>query len=1507
MFSTKVQADTIYWQDDFQRTNGDVGNSWIGASSGTAQIVEGNLHRTDSGGYRGFYNLTDETLPANYYVSFVVPDDTVASNWWGLAGRYLPGSGIGTGVKIFWQSNGRSSFIVGNANIDDSVSITVTNGFPDSWTVDQDHMVTLRFSGTTVTIYLDGTEYGYFTSSTNNQTGTGIASLGDGGSGNNNVSKVMVTDYLPTFGTVIPPEISDLNATLSSTTSATVSWTTNIPATSKVDYGLTTAYGSSVTSSDFTDTHSVTIANVTPNSLYHYRVSSTSESGGETVSSDGLFTTTVTGSDLGLHATSIEWLDTTHIRATYDWSADDQLLDWITTANTTAVRGNNIVTVNGSSGTIYAIKWKQPISISKLTANAAASGGQGHLNIYTNLDSSWAGNPFNPSPGLGVVWRNSDAAWDVDGGFYSFSTAGSMGTGFYDFQFSVGATAISTLSSIDNTLHERSGSYTPVKSGLVAVGAFGGESKWGTVIVEGEVYATDDISPPPASNVLPTISSVTDVLNDPTSSVVISWTTDQSTTSVIEYGETTDYGTTLSSSTLTKSHSRTITSLTSNKTYHYRVSSVNASGLSAVSDDYSFTTLATDEVIFKTTGSSFSPLITTTGEATILWTFDDGTTSLNSHPTKDYGSAATRFNRLKVTPWSSITGVNIGYDGEDGGPSTITHLSQQNVTAIYGMANMASYLTVWSSSNNPLTSLDFENFVKLTDIECYYCQLMKSVNLKNTALLTRVNFENNDLDSLDLSESPKLADLRAALNNFTEINWGDTGSDFWHICTRDNPQLTSNYPDLDRFPLLRELFLWNDNQSGEIKPTSTNLVSVLVANNHYSSADFSGNFARGIGGNIDISNNDLTSLKIDNDPGLTNLNASDNLLNQTTVDYILETLDSFDTSNGVVNLTDNSDPSTAGMVHVNSLRSRGWTVNIDPDTTSPIISSVKVEPSANQAVIFWNTDELSSSKIDFGLTTNLGETTPETDISPRVSTHSKTINNLLPCTIYHYRAHSRDNGTNEGYDSLKSFTTTGCVGFAAAVASTDGEITRVSGGSVELKDDSDKGVTLTVPQYFSETDADFQIHQLSTNTTINETSLPTGYTNAGDYLFELKAFDESAQVISIFDQPLTVSISYSPANITGVDESSLKIWRWDGSNWYMLPNCTVNTTAKTVTCQTASFSVFGLFGTAATTESNTPVVTSESVSTSNNAAPICTDSPPGPKVPWLFGAIPQGNESVMLYFTEADDPVDSYNLVYGTEPGVYKYGALKISGKGLGKYLVNSLSPGTKYYFRIQGMHGCQPGAWSNEISVRSNSFFNPLFLPINELNLEPTVNNHADTCSEYTVNSGDTLWSIAQKELGDPHLFTELAEQNSSEYPSLLDLKNPIKVGWKLKMNCQPKHEEEKSQSYNLKITLVDEKNTALAGAKITLDKKETNMKTDQNGLVEFKDVLPGEHTISAFYQGRQVSQTINLSGDMSEFKLHLQVKPQSVAVLWLIPIGVGIILISILVFIGFRKILRR
>lgn len=102
------------------------------------------------------------------------------------------------------------------------------------------------------------------------------------------------------------------------------------------------------------------------------------------------------------------------------------------------------------------------------------------------------------------------------------------------------------------------------------------------------------------------------------------------------------------------------------------------------------------------------------------------------------------------------------------------------------------------------------------------------------------------------------------------------------------------------------------------------------------------------------------------------------------------------------------------------------------------------------------------------------------------------------------------------------------------------------------------------------------------------------------------------------------------------------------------------------------------------------------------SAPVCEAQVPGAKTPWVYAAIPQTNNSILLYFTEAGDPVDKYVLEYGTKSGNYAYGAPNIGGKGTRTYLVKSLAPNTKYFFRVRGGNGCATGGWSNEIMAKT-------------------------------------------------------------------------------------------------------------------------------------------------------------------------------------------------------------
>jgi len=89
-----------------------------------------------------------------------------------------------------------------------------------------------------------------------------------------------------------PPVISAVGASSISSTGASISWVTDVPADSQVQYGTSTAYGSSsALSSTMTTTHAVGLSGLQANTLYHYRVESRNSLGYLATSSDFTFTT----------------------------------------------------------------------------------------------------------------------------------------------------------------------------------------------------------------------------------------------------------------------------------------------------------------------------------------------------------------------------------------------------------------------------------------------------------------------------------------------------------------------------------------------------------------------------------------------------------------------------------------------------------------------------------------------------------------------------------------------------------------------------------------------------------------------------------------------------------------------------------------------------------------------------------------------------------------------------------------------------------------------------------------------------------------------------------------------------------------------------------------------------------------------------------------------------------------------------------------------------------------
>jgi uncharacterized protein YjdB len=334
-------------------------------------------------------------------------------------------------------------------------------------------------------------------------------------------------------------------------------------------------------------------------------------------------------------------------------------------------------------------------------------------------------------------------------------------------------------------------------------------------------------------------------------------------------------------------------------------------------------TTHSDMINIQSNGSQFSPVIEVVGTPEIRWIFDDSTTSTSNTPVKNYGSLGSRHNFLKVTPWSALIGINVGYDAGDSGYGGFAMVPNQNVSGFHNLSLAKSSLQYICASYNPLTELDLRGFTALKFIELLYCQNMAKIRLGTHPVLERLCVEDNNLDSLNISGCPALKDLRSALNNYTTINWGSTGLSIWHICIRDNPKMKVNIPPLTQFPLLKELLNWNSNQTGAFVCHSSVLEIIESYGNRYTSADLSGCTALK---EFAFSGNQLASINLGTANNLTYVQLKDCGLIKSQTDYVLNTLDGAGKLNGNLDLSGNMVPSADGLVHYNSLKGKGWTV-----------------------------------------------------------------------------------------------------------------------------------------------------------------------------------------------------------------------------------------------------------------------------------------------------------------------------------------------------------------------------------------------------------------------------------------------------------------------------------------------------------------------------------------------------------------------------------------------------
>lgn len=309
-----------------------------------------------------------------------------------------------------------------------------------------------------------------------------------------------------------------------------------------------------------------------------------------------------------------------------------------------------------------------------------------------------------------------------------------------------------------------------------------------------------------------------------------------------------------------------------------------------------------------------------------------------------------------------------------------------------------------------------------------------------------------------------------------------------------------------------------------------------------------------------------------------------------------------------------------------------------------------------------------------------------------------------------------------------------------------------------------------------------------------------------------------------FSDPINLSI-YVGASLNG---QTLDVVRSTSTSSGWTSDGIVSPATCLVALGMCSFQVTKASYYAVTTASSSPTPTSVSNSnststttSSSSSSDNCKELMPGNKAQWLYAAVAQ-QTSVVLYFTDGEDPVDHYALQFGVASNKYIFGQDNFGKKGVRAYSVQSLMPNTTYYFRVRPGNGCASGPWSNEISVTTKALV-----------------------------AFDQL-QIVSSELISKKKQDEITETNIAEN----------------KLN----------QGYVINVKVIDLDKKPVEGASVTIHSVSQQSMTDKNGVAVFKNIEPGEHRVLIAYNNYKGEQAINLNSVASEFDLTIQVKPVGV-----------------------------
>jgi hypothetical protein len=448
-----------------------------------------------------------------------------------------------------------------------------------------------------------------------------------------------------------PPTISNVAASGVGSSSATITWSTNEASDSQVEYGLTTSYGSATpVNTSMVTSHSLGLSSLQANTLYNYRVKSKDAAGNLAVSANFTFTTQAAPDTTPPTISNVAASSVGSSSATITWStneaSDSQVEYGLTTSygsatpvNTSMVTSHSLGLAGLEAGKTYNYRVKSKDAAGNLAVSANFTFTTQAAPDTTPPTISNVAASSITSSGAIITWNTNEASdSQVE---YGLTTS-------YGSSIRLDPTMVTSHSRPLGSLQANTLYNYRVKSRDAA----------GNLAVSGNftftTQATSDTTPPTISNVAAS--------NIGTSSATITWSTNETSDSQVEYGLTTSYGSSTPLDTaMVTSHSMGLSGLEAGKTYNYRVKSKDAAGNLAVSANFTFTTRSGSSDTTPPVISNVLAYNITSSGANIFWYTNEASDSQVEYGlTTSYGSATPVNPTLVTYHYVSLSGLQAG-------------------------------------------------------------------------------------------------------------------------------------------------------------------------------------------------------------------------------------------------------------------------------------------------------------------------------------------------------------------------------------------------------------------------------------------------------------------------------------------------------------------------------------------------------------------------------------------------------------------------------------------------------------------------------------------------------------------------------------------------------------------------------------------------------------------------------------------------------------------------------